>query len=140
MHESKGEHCQNGSINRIQPYVIYRKLIKYNDICNNKENGKYISRWSEVAQSCPTLCDPMDTKLLHPCDFLGKSTGVGCLFLLQGTSRPRDRTWVSRIVDRCFTVWATREVTYHMNSSQKKSGMAILISYKGNFRRWKIIR
>ena len=38
---------------------------------------------SEVAQSCPTLCDPMDTRLLRPWDFLGKSTGVGCHFLLQ---------------------------------------------------------
>ena len=48
-------------------------------------------RWSEVAQSCPTLCDPMDsmwphgpTRLLHPWNFLGKSTGVDCHFLLQG--------------------------------------------------------
>ena len=39
---------------------------------------------SEVAQSCPTLCDPMDTRLLRPWDVLGKSTGVGCHFLLQG--------------------------------------------------------
>ena len=39
---------------------------------------------SEVAQSCVTLCDPMDTRLLRPWDFLGKSTGVGCHFLLQG--------------------------------------------------------
>ena len=38
---------------------------------------------SEVAQSCLTLCDPMDTRLLRPWDFLGKSTGVGCHFLLQ---------------------------------------------------------
>ena len=37
-----------------------------------------------VAQSCPTLYNPMDTRLLHPWDFLGKSTGVGCHFLLQG--------------------------------------------------------
>ena len=40
----------------------------------------------EVAQSCPTLCDPIHcslTKLLHPWDFPGKSTGVGCHFLLQ---------------------------------------------------------
>ena len=37
----------------------------------------------EVAQSCPTLCDPMD-RLLHPWDLPGKSTGVGCHFLLQG--------------------------------------------------------
>ena len=40
---------------------------------------------SEVTQLCPTLCDPMDTRLLHPWDFLGKSTGVGCHFLLQST-------------------------------------------------------
>ena len=42
--------------------------------------------------------------------FLGKSTGEGCHFLLRGTSQPRDRTQVSHIVDRHFTVWATREV------------------------------
>ena len=34
----------------------------------------------------------------------------GCHFLLQETSRPRDWTQVSHIVDRRFTVWATREV------------------------------
>ena len=39
---------------------------------------------SESEQSCLTLCDPMDTRLLHPWDFLGKGTGVGCDFLLQG--------------------------------------------------------
>ena len=39
---------------------------------------------SEVAQLCLTLYNPMDTRLLHPWDFLGKSTGVGCHFLLQG--------------------------------------------------------
>ena len=41
---------------------------------------------SEVAQSCPTLCDPMDCslRLLHPWDFPGKSARVDCHFLLQG--------------------------------------------------------
>ena len=39
---------------------------------------------SEVAQSCPTICDPMDCRLLHPWDFPGKSIGVGCHSLLQG--------------------------------------------------------
>ena len=41
---------------------------------------------SEVAQSCPTLCDPMDCSLpgssVHG-DSLGKNAGVGCHFLLQ---------------------------------------------------------
>ena len=40
---------------------------------------------SEVAQSCPTLSDPMDYSLpgssIH--GFPGKSTGVGCHFLLR---------------------------------------------------------
>ena len=42
---------------------------------------------SEVAQSCPTLCDPMDWSLprpLHPWNFPGKDTGEDCHFLLQG--------------------------------------------------------
>ena len=41
---------------------------------------------SEVAQSCPTLSDPMDcslTRLLCPWDSPGKNTGVGCHCLLQ---------------------------------------------------------
>ena len=42
--------------------------------------------WGEVAQSCPTLCDPIDCSLpgssFHGV-FPGKSTGVGCHFLLQ---------------------------------------------------------
>ena len=42
---------------------------------------------NEVAQTCPTLCDPMDsslTRFLRPWDFPGKNSGVGCHFLLQG--------------------------------------------------------
>ena len=35
-------------------------------------------------QSCPTLCDPMDSMLLCPWDSPGKNTGVGCHPLLQG--------------------------------------------------------
>ena len=42
---------------------------------------------NEVAQSCLTLCDPMNCSL--PCSYVhgifpGKSTRVGCHFLLQG--------------------------------------------------------
>ena len=41
---------------------------------------------SEVAQSCPTLSDPLDCSLpgsSSPWDFLGISTGVGCHCLLR---------------------------------------------------------
>ena len=34
------------------------------------------------------------------------------IFFSRGSSWPRDWTWVSRIVGRCFTVWATREAHY----------------------------
>ena len=41
-----------------------------------------------VAQSCPTLCDPVNwmwsSRLLRPWNFPDKNTGVGCHFLLQG--------------------------------------------------------
>ena len=72
------------------------------------------SEWvSEVAQSCPTLCDPVD------CSLLGSSVhGIFRAIVLEwiaisfsrGSSQPRDRTWVSRIVDRRFTIWVTGEV------------------------------
>ena len=41
---------------------------------------------SEVAQLCPTLCNPTDwpTRLLCPWGFPGKNTGVGCHFLMPG--------------------------------------------------------
>ena len=69
---------------------------------------------SEVAQSCPTFCDPMD------CILSGSSVhGIFQAIVLEwiaisfsrGSSRPRDQTRISHIVDRCFTLWATREVT-----------------------------
>ena len=45
-----------------------------------------VQKRSEVAQSCPTLCDPVDCSLpgsFRPWNFPGKSTGVGCHFLFQ---------------------------------------------------------
>ena len=71
---------------------------------------------SEVTQSCPTLCDPMD------CSPPGSSIcGIFQARVLEwvvisfsrGSSQPRDRTWVSHIVSRCFTIWAIREVTHY---------------------------
>ena len=60
-----------------------------------------------VAQSCPTLCDPMDcgpSGSSIPRDSPGKNTGVGCRALLQRSSQPRDGTQMSRIADGSFTV------------------------------------
>ena len=70
------------------------------------------SNFSSVAQSCPTLCDPMHYSL----------TGFSIHGILQarilqwviisfsrGSSRLRDRTRVSHIGGRHFNLWATRE-------------------------------
>ena len=60
------------------------------------------------AQSCLTLCNPMD------CSPPGSSVHGRILEWVaipysRGCSRPRDQTRVSRIAGRCFTIWVTRE-------------------------------
>ena len=74
----------------------------------------YVSEWV-VAQSCPTLCNPMDCSL--PCSsvhgiFQARVLEWAAISFSRGSSRPRDRTWASRIVGRRFTVWATREYCF----------------------------
>ena len=63
-----------------------------------------------VAQSYPTLCDPMD------CGLPGSSVhGILQARILEwiaipfsrGSFWPRDLTWVSCIAGRSFTIWAT---------------------------------
>ena len=44
-----------------------------------------------------------------PWDFPGKSSRVGCHFLLQGISPTQDQTWVSHIASGCFTLCTIRE-------------------------------
>ena len=62
---------------------------RFSFICTNLREFLFLSpeSESEVAQSCPTLCDP---RLLCPWDFLSKGTGVGCRFLLQGIFPPQE--------------------------------------------------
>ena len=68
---------------------------------------------SEVAQSCPTLCDPMDCSLpdssIHGI-FQARILEWFAISFSRRPSQPRDRTQVSRIVGRCFTIWATSKV------------------------------
>ena len=74
-------------------------------------------KWEEgeVAQLCPTLCDPMD------CSPPGSPIhGILQARLLEwvaisfsrGSSQPRDQTWVSRIVGRGFAIWSTTKVLW----------------------------
>ena len=72
-----------------------------------------LSEVSEVAQSCPILCDPMDCSLpgssVHGI-FQARVLEWVAISFSRRSSWPRDWTQVSRIVDRRFTVWATREL------------------------------
>ena len=69
-------------------------------------------KWSELAQSCLTLCDPMD------CRSPGSSVhGILQARILEwvaisfsrGSSQPRDQTQISCLAGGFFTIWATRE-------------------------------
>ena len=67
--------------------------------------GKKEGKESEVAQSCPTLCDPMDCSLpgssIHRILQARVLEWVAISFS-RGSSQPRDRTLVSHIPGRRF--------------------------------------
>ena len=84
--------------------------------CNEQEMKSLPSSETEVfevAQLCPTLCDPIDGSLpglLRPWDFPGKSTEVGCHFLLQRIfpTQGSDLSFLSpSLAGRFFTTGAT---------------------------------
>ena len=86
--------------------------IRYSSKDKKFGTGDKIQSEMLVAQSCPTLCDPMD------CSSSGCSVhGILQARILErvaiplprGFSQPRDRTQVSCMAGRFFTIWATRE-------------------------------
>ena len=66
---------------------------------------------SEVAQSCLTFWDPVDSSLpgssVHGIFHAGILQWVAISFCRRSSQR-RDWTWVSRIVGRYFTIWVTK--------------------------------
>ena len=80
---------------------------------------------SEVAQLCPTLCNPMDCSLptfsVHEI-FQARVPEWVAISFPRGSPQPRDRTWVSCIVGRRFTLWATREVSKKSAGAPGKRG------------------
>ena len=73
-------------------------------MCFNEYAANHESE-SETAQSCPTLCDPMDCSLrgsfIHGI-FQARVLEWVAISFSRGSSRPRDRTWVSHIASRWF--------------------------------------
>ena len=92
--------------------LIFSDLWWVDDVCGRCMVRGKIEKESEVAQSCPTLCNPVD------CSLPGSSIhGISEARILEwiaisfsrGSFQPRDGTWVSCITGKRFTVWATRE-------------------------------
>ena len=87
-----------------------------------------------VAQSCPTLCNPMDCSL--PDSSVDRLLQARILEWVaisssRGSSLPRDQTQVSCIAGRFFTIWATRDA----QTLRKPEYLTVLRvwSYSGNF-------
>ena len=76
-----------------------------------------------AAQSCPTLCDPADCSLpgfsVHGI-LQARILGWIAIPFSRGTSQPRNRTLVSCITGRFFTVWATGTSLCQTHNSQEK--------------------
>ena len=79
--------------------------------CNHKSPLKWKVKESEVIQLCLTLCDSM------ACSLVGSSVhGIlqerilewFAIAFSRGSSQPRDRTWVSHIAGRQFTLMASK--------------------------------
>ena len=92
------------------------------DLEELNKNQCWTTQWSEVAQLCPTLCNPMDCSppgsLVH---------GIFQAWILEwveisfsrGSFWPRDQTQISHIVGRRFTIWATREAQNNTTAEMK---------------------
>ena len=95
-----------------------RKDSKKVTLIQNMYRTKTISEWKDIPNvfSLSVMSDSLwphalqPSRLLCPWDSLGKSTEVGSHSFSRGSSRPRDRTQISCIAGRFFTVWATREL------------------------------
>ena len=77
---------------------------------------------SEVAQSCPNLCDPMDCSLpgssIHGI-FQARVLEWAAISFSRGSSWPRDRSRISQIAGRHFTIWTTGEA--HQTPSNQQT-------------------
>ena len=100
-----GEHRYLGG------YPSTHSLVPGFLLCKMKE-GKV------KVKSCPTLCDPMDCSLpgisVHGI-FQARILEWVAISFSRRSSWPRDWTWVSLLVSRRFTLWATREVLQNGN-------------------------
>ena len=80
-------------------------------LCISEKKVKLLSR----VQLCNTMDCSLPGSSIHGI-FQVRILEWGAISFSRRSSRPRDWTWVSRIVGRHFTIWATREVFKHIIS------------------------
>ena len=107
--QEKTEQRENNKLTDLNPNTNNCIKFSWSKSINLKENGKWVS---DVAQLCPTLCDPMDYSppgsSVHGILQARILEWVAISFS-RGSSQPRDWTQVSSIVGRHFNLWATRD-------------------------------
>ena len=85
---------------------------------------------SEVTQSCPTLCDPVDCSppgsSIHGI-LLARILAWVAISFSRGSSRPRDWTQVCLISGRRFNLWATREAQCCIFETYQESRPQLLL-------------
>ena len=124
--EGKVSACNAGDLSSIpesgrSPREGNGSPLQYSCLENPMDRGAWWAtqpmKWSEVAQSCPTLCDPMDCSLpgfsVHGI-FQARVLEWVAISFSRGSSWPRDWTQVSCIAGRRFTLWATREAQLYL--------------------------
>ena len=115
--------CQSMWLQRVRHNLVTEQLIVTHWLCFYLFDFAFIyltllfkcikKYWSEVlvAQSCLTLCHPMDQGSpgfsVHGI-FQARILEWVAISFSRGSSRPGDWTWVSCIAGRFFTVWTTK--------------------------------
>ena len=107
----------NSSLSKLLPAAL-QSLNQGTTLPSRKHTGFFFFFF---AQSCPTLCDPMGYSLpgssIHGI-FQARVLEWGAISFSRGSSWPRDRSRVSRIAGRRFTVWANREALADIGKGQ----------------------
>ena len=90
--------------------MLFTNILRLLDPLYNQTSFLERKKESEVSQSCPTLCNPVECSLpdssVHGI-FWARVLEWVALSFSRGSCQPSDRTRLSCIIGRHFTVWAT---------------------------------
>ena len=93
-------------------HTLNSHLMNYKTLGDTFNRNKTWISESEAAQSCPTLCHPMDCSLPRfsiQGIFQARILEWIAISFSRGSAWLRDQTLASRTAGRLFTIWATRE-------------------------------